>query len=122
MFPIQFDFEGRWRALSEEVIVGVKEWRLQHPKATLEEIEAAVDERLARFRVRMLQDVALASRTADLSQSAAQERPVCPSCGGPVEPRGPRERHLTTHQGHMLTLERSYAVCPTCQVGFFPPG
>jgi hypothetical protein len=28
-----------------------------------------------------------------------------------VEPRGPRERHLTTHQGHILTLERSYAVC-----------
>lgn len=122
MFPIQFDFEGRWRALSAEVIVGVKEWRLQHPKATLEEIEAAVDERLGEFRARMLQDVALASGAADLSQSAAQERPLCPTCGGPVEPRGPRKRHLTTHQGHILTLERSYAVCPTCQVGFFPLG
>jgi hypothetical protein len=119
--PSHFDFEGRWRALSEEVIVGIKEWRLQHPKATLQEIEAAVDEQLARFRARMLQDVALASRAADLSQTVRQERPVCPSCGGPVEPRGPRERHLTTHQGQTLTLPRSYAVCPTCQVGFFPP-
>jgi hypothetical protein len=122
MAPIHVDFEGRWRALSEEVIIGIKAWRLQHPKATLEAIEAAVDERLARFRARMLQDVALASQAADLSQSTVQERPVCPSCGGPVEPRGLRERHLTTHQGHMLTLERSDAVCPTCQVGFFPPG
>jgi hypothetical protein len=122
MSPMHFDFEGRWRALSEEVIVGIKEWRLQHPQATLEEIEAAVDERLARFRARMLQDVALASQAADLRQTAVQERPVCPTCGGPVEPRGPRERHLTTHQGQLLTLERSYAVCPTCQVGFFPPG
>ena len=122
MSPIKCDFDGRWRALSEEVIVGIKEWRLQHPQATLQEIEAAVDQRLAQFRACMLQDVALASRAADLSQASAQERPVCPTCGGPVEPRGPRERHLTTHQGHTLTLERSYAVCPTCQVGFFPLG
>ena len=39
MAPIHFDFEGRWRALCEEVIVGIKEWRLQHPQATLQEIE-----------------------------------------------------------------------------------
>jgi hypothetical protein len=107
MVPIHFDVEGRWRAVSAEVIVGITEWRLQPPKATLAEIEAAVDERLARFRARLRQDVALASQAADLSQSVAQERPVCPACGGSVEPRGPRERHLTTHQGHLLTLERS---------------
>jgi hypothetical protein len=122
MAPIHVDFEGRWRALSEEVIVGINEWRLQHPKATLEEIEAAVDERLARFRARMLPDVALASQAADLRQSTAQERPVWHTCGGAVEPRGRRERHLTTHQGHTLTRPRSDAVCSTCQVGFFPPG
>jgi hypothetical protein len=120
MSPINGDCESRWRALSEEVIVGIKEWRIQHPKATLQEIEVALDQRLAEFRACVLQDVALASWAADLSQASVQERPVCPTCGGPVEPRGPRERHLTTHQGHTLTLERSYAVCPTCQVGFFP--
>lgn len=122
MAPRHFDFEGPWRVLSEEVIVGLKEWRVQHPQATLQEIEAAVDERLAQFRARMLQDMALASQAADLSQASVQERPVCPTCGGPVEPRGPHERHLTTHQGQTLTLKRSYAVCPTCQVGFFPLG
>jgi hypothetical protein len=108
--------------LSEAVIVGLKEWRVQPPQATLQEIEAAVDERLAQFRARMLQDLALASRAADLRQVRVQERPVCPTWGGPVEPRGPPERHLTTRQGQPLTLQRSYAVCPTCQVGFFPPG
>jgi len=77
--PINFDFEGRWRVLSEEVIAGIKEWRLQHPKATLQEIEAAVDERLAQFRARMPQDVALASRAVDLRQTAPSERPVCPA-------------------------------------------
>lgn len=38
--------ERKWRRLSEEVITGMKEWRQAHPKATLREIEAALDERL----------------------------------------------------------------------------
>ena len=92
--------------LSAEVIVGLKEWRVQHPQATLQEMEAAVDERLAQLRARMLQDLALARQAADLRQASVQERPVCPTCGGAVEPRGPHERHLTTHQGHTLTLKR----------------
>jgi len=118
----EYEVEVQWRRLSEEVITGVWEWRRHHPKATLQEIEAAVDERLAQFRARMLQDVALASRSADLRQTAKPERPTCPQCGGPVEPRGPHERQVTTHQNQTLPLRRSYAVCPTCQVGFFPLG
>ena len=35
------------------------------PQCILQEIEAAVDEQLAQFRVRMLQDGAFASRAAD---------------------------------------------------------
>ena len=31
------DFEARWHQLAEEVISGMKEWRLQHPKAKLRE-------------------------------------------------------------------------------------
>src|SRR5438105_15013687 len=46
--------EERWRALSEEVLVGFREWRDRHPKATLVEIEAALDERWAAARARML--------------------------------------------------------------------
>ena len=53
--------EAHWRKLAEEVMTGVKEWRVQHPKATFEEIETAIDEGLARVRARMLEDVALAS-------------------------------------------------------------
>ena len=61
------DFDQTWRALSDEVLTGMKEWRLQHPRATLSEIEAALDERLARLRARMLEDAALASAAADWS-------------------------------------------------------
>jgi hypothetical protein len=103
-------------------MAGIEEWRLQHPKATLREIEAAVDARLAELRARMLQDVALASQAADVSQARAQDRPKGPHCGTLVEPRGPRERQVTTHHGKTLRLRRRYVMCPTCQVGFFPPG
>jgi len=52
------DFDAKWNELAEEVVTGMKEWRLQHPKATLREIERALDERLAKMRARMLQDAA----------------------------------------------------------------
>ena len=59
------DLDARWHQLAEDVITGMKEWRLQHPKATYREIETALDERLARVRARMLEDAALVSRAAE---------------------------------------------------------
>lgn len=61
------DVEARWRMLSEEVITGMAEWRGQHPRAPSKEIEAALDEHLARVRVRMLQDTALATAATDFT-------------------------------------------------------
>jgi hypothetical protein len=78
-------FDQGWRELAEEILTGMKEWRLQHPKATWNEIETALDERLGRMgrsgpvyrapclgasppcagRAKMLQDMALASTTTD---------------------------------------------------------
>jgi len=112
--------EARWRELAEAVFIGLQEWRLQHPKATLREIEAALDERLSGVRARLLQDVALASAARDVS--GAGERPRCASCGEAVEARGRHSRDLTTYHDRTITLERSYAVCPRCEAGLFPPG
>lgn len=114
--------EARWRALSEEVFTGMVEWRVQHPQATFSEIEAALDERLATVRARMLQDVALASAAADLSAQPAEERPRCAECGHPLEAHGQEERTLRTTDERPVTLRRSYARCPACGVGLFPPG
>jgi phage host-nuclease inhibitor protein Gam len=65
------DLYQRGRELSEEAITGIKEWRLQHPRASLKEIEAAIDERLAKVRARMLQDAALASDQTDWTEAPA---------------------------------------------------
>jgi hypothetical protein len=93
------DFDAQWHELAEDVLTGMKEWRLRHPRATLCEIGQALDERLGKIRVRMLQDLALASAAADLRAAQEQERPVCPRCGTKLESKGQKARHLITYHG-----------------------
>jgi hypothetical protein len=112
----------QWHRLSEEILTGMQEWRLQHPTATLSEIEAELDTRLARMRARILEDVALQSTATAWQEAPAGQQPGCPKCGTPLHERGMQQRSLQTHGGREITLERSYGICPTCQVGLFPPG
>jgi predicted RNA-binding Zn-ribbon protein involved in translation (DUF1610 family) len=115
------ELEARWQQLMEEVMTGVKEWRIQHPKATLREMEDALDEGWARARARMLQDMALASAAANVTEAKPEERPCCPRCGHRLEVRGQQTRELVTNYNQSITLKRSYAVCPVCGTGLFPP-
>jgi YgiT-type zinc finger domain-containing protein len=111
------DGEAEWQALSEEVYSGMADWRAAHPRATFAEIEAAVEERLAGLRARLLERAALASAATDL-----RERPACPQCGGAGRARGKRKRRLAVPGDRVVELERTYAVCPRCGTGRFPPG
>ncbi|HVA89497.1 MAG TPA: YgiT-type zinc finger protein [Chloroflexota bacterium] len=113
---------GLWHTLTEEVVSGMAEWRVGHPRATLREIEQAVDERLAGVRARLVEDAVLRSTQADLTRLPAAERPVCPACGAVLEARGKQTRRVTTRHDREIRLERSYAVCPQCGDGLFPPG
>ena len=116
------DFDAHWDELAAEVLSGMKEWRLQHPKATLRQIEAALDERLGKMRARMLQDAALASAAADIKEAQAAEQPQCDACGAVLVERAVAERQLLTQHNQVLKLTRSYGVCPRCGAGLFPPG
>ena len=109
-----------WRGISEEIIVGMTEWREQNPKATFRAIEEELDRRLAELRVRMLADLAVAS--ASTEWEAGEKAPVCPNCGAELEGRGKKERELQTRGGKEVKLEREYGVCPQCGQGIFPPG
>ena len=108
-------------ALSYDILSGMREWRLQHPDATVTEIEQALDERWYRVRARMLADLALHHEAAQWQASAVADRPTCPDCGRALIRRGRQPRQLKTHGGQDLTLTRSYGYCPTCQKGLFPP-
>jgi predicted RNA-binding Zn-ribbon protein involved in translation (DUF1610 family) len=107
---------------SYEILTGMYEWRLQHPDATLTEIEQALDERWYRVRARMLEDLVLRSRAANWQAASAAEHPTCPDCGRPLVRRGQQPRTLKTHGGQDVTLTRSYGYCPACKTGHFPPG
>jgi hypothetical protein len=114
-------FDQHWRELAEEVLTGMKEWRLTHPQATFAEIEAALDARLARLRARMLQDAALASAATSFRDAPQATRPVCPTCGEPLVARGRARRCLQTQGGQEVVLDRHDGVCPACGTGLFPP-
>ncbi len=98
------------------------DWRAAHPRATLSEIEEALDARLNQLRARVLADLALASTAADVQAATREERPRCERCGTVLQARGQSERGVVTQGGAEVRLRRSYATCPRCGDGTFPPG
>jgi ribosomal protein S27AE len=92
-------------------------WRQAHPTASWAEIEAAVEAHLGPLRAEVLREMAMASDAADLGG----ERPLCPQCGARLQAAGTRRRRLRGEQDRPLDLERTYARCPACGHGLFPP-
>src|SRR5260370_22629873 len=94
-------------------VLGMTQWRKEHPKATWAEIEAAVDERINQVRAQVLQDVVQMGESEDWRAILQEERPGCTTCGK-------QKRFLQTMGGEAVKLTRMYGICPTCGVGFFP--
>jgi len=111
--------EQTWHRMTEEITAGMRDWRLQHPKATLREIEHELDTRWARVRARMLEDLALASAATNWAATPDGQPPTCPDCSQPLQPRGLDTRTLQTHGGQALTFNRQYATCSACGAGLF---
>jgi YgiT-type zinc finger domain-containing protein len=118
---------AQWESLAAEVLVGIKDWRAQHPRATFTEIEQELDRELSRLRTRLLEDVALASAATDGARasgggSGGGSGVTCPTCGGVLVARGQATRAVTVTRDQTVTLPRAYAVCSSCGAGVFPPG
>lgn len=103
-------------------VLGMTQWRKEHPKATWAEIEAAVDERMNQLRAQLIQEVVQMGETEGWNQQPEEERPRCMTCGKPLVARGEQTRWIQTNGGEAVKLTRTYGTCPTCGVGFFPPG
>jgi hypothetical protein len=91
-------------------------WYRDHPEATYDEMEAKLGEKRRAFFGGFLEQ---SLRQGDLG--AMPEAPLCKKCGKPMKFKGyPRKtvHGLETDAG----IPRAYYVCPTCKVGFFPPG
>ncbi len=113
------ELQKPWQEQAEEAMAAVAQWRVAHPKATLAEIEHAVDEQLNRLRARLIEQSAQASAAAG---SEASQGLVCQECGQPLQARGKARRTWQTQGGQQVEVERTYVTCPQCGGGFFPPG
>ena len=102
-------------------VLGMTQWRKEHPHATWEEIEAAVDEQINQVRAQLLQDLVQMGESEDWPKIPAQERPKCATCGEPLSARGEQTRYIQTTGGQAIKLTRTYGTCPACGGGFFPP-
>ena len=114
--------QKKWDDLYEEASREVLRWRSKHKRATLTEIEETVDSELAKMRAQMIQDLAMASETADIGKLAQEERPLCPHCGRPLVANGKQKRVLATDYEQGVTLQRSKGYCQHCKLSFFPSG
>ena len=111
--------QAGWSGLSEEMLEAVAQWRGEHPKASLREIEGEIDRRLSALRAKMISDTANASALAEWE---AADGVVCPECGAKLVKKGKKKRVLLTREGRKIELVRDYGVCVACGQGIFPPG
>jgi len=84
-------------------VLGMTQWRKEHPHATWAEIEAAVDEQINQLRAQLLQELVQMGET--------EERPRCTTCGEPLWARGKQTRYIQTTGGEAVKLTRTYGTC-----------
>ena len=108
----------RWLAETAERFAALDAWRQAHPTATWAEIEAAVDAQLGPLRAQVLGETAMASDATALAGALR----VCAQCGHRLQAAGKRRRRLRSEQDEPIDVERTYARCPACGTGLFPPG
>ena len=116
------EFNPEWAGIFTEVQRAMTDWRREHPKAQMIEIELETERQLARLRARMVADVAQHSEAAFFSEQPPGERPPCPYCRAPVQPRGVKERGFRVHGNGEVRLAREHGACPECGQAFFPSG
>lgn len=114
--------EEKWQAAFIEVSHNARQWRNQHRRASLNDIEDMVDKELAQVRTQMVEDIAQASPMADIRPLATKDRAVCPVCGGQVQANGYQRRSLVSQNEQVVKLRRSKAKCRECGTSFFPSG
>jgi hypothetical protein len=104
----------------DQILEELREWRRQHPKASLYEIERETMKRMAQLQAQILEE--LSQGPSPEESDLDPEIPVCGECGAKMQRRGQAERQLQGPGGQAIHLKRSFWVCPACGAGIFPPG
>ena len=113
--------ENRFKEVSEEISREMTAWNASHPQATFLDIEVKARELVSQLEAHLIQESAMQREAPDWSKGQASQRPTCSTCQVPLVWRGKRARHLQATAGRDIHLQRTYATCPQCGTGFFPP-
>src|SRR5258706_16254863 len=95
-------------------VLGMTQWRKEHPKATWQQIEAAVDEQINQLRAQLIENLVQMGETEGWEQKPEAERPTCGTCGKALVVRGEYSRFIQTQGGEAVKLTRTYGTCPEC--------
>lgn len=96
----------------------LKQWRRDHPQATFDEIEDAVQAEVEHWQAQVMRQLVAGEAAPEMVPAAG---PACPSCGGHMQRCGRRAREVVSRMGQPIRWERPYYVCPACGAGLFPP-
>ena len=102
--------------LSTDLAEKMQAWSRANPKATLTEIEIAVDSELAKLRRTIVENIA---QTREAVEQISHE---CPQCGSQMVKNGKKTRKLKAKEGQAIELERQQRRCLNCGMTLFPPG
>lgn len=103
--------ESLFAGMHEEL----RQWRVAHPDATLDEIAAQVTPRRRELMGALLVELAVQE-----GNGYAIEGLRCEQCGEPLVYKGTPERDVLLLEGEG-ELVRAYYHCPHCEAGLFPP-
>ena len=109
-----------WQQEAHHVIAQMAQFNADHPHATWDETETAVDRALAGLRQALLAESVQGHALADFRHAA--QRPTCPQCGAAVRAIGQQHRQVQTRGETVIDLERTRGRCSACGAEFFPPG
>ncbi|MDH3360533.1 MAG: hypothetical protein OEL55_06640 [Desulfobulbaceae bacterium] len=102
--------------LADELSRKMRQWQQANPKATLTDIEKAVEAELAQLRKRLVEEMVQEKGVG------MQTAPECGQCGGKMVKNGRRQRTLQSKEGEAIHLDRQQWRCLSCGATLFPPG
>jgi YgiT-type zinc finger domain-containing protein len=106
------ELKAKLLAQAEAAIDAMLDDERLHERMTFSEIEQVIGGSEADFRQAALDEII----------AMQQDKPShCPLCGGRLENKGKRNKHVVSLRGE-ATIERTYYQCQQCGHGYFPPG
>ena len=107
---------AEYLAAAGEMYDQLRQWREEHPTASIDDIAGQVSRRRRELMGELLNQLACQHGNGEVIEGV-----VCPDCGGAMLNKGVQQRGMVHSEGE-TKIERMYYYCSECKTGIFPPG